>query len=161
MHTEFIKWYLIIILLSVILYITAESKNKTIKEERIVNAFYSLIFAIVIGMCAFISVIAIKSSYSAVFVVLQILMLLTGLTHVYLMPQKLKWSSNISLNYKVVYTLSFTFLGIAIMLFILKQMHIPNIYLIVLSSTIWIFVPLAYIESYKIGLSIPKALYKK
>jgi hypothetical protein len=161
MKTEFIKWYIIIFVCALILYTVFEKRVKDTKPHRTRNLIYCIAGGVTFGLLTLVAFFGLRNYSVYYFIVIQVLMLMTGIVHINIIRRILPWSESVSFWGGLLFSIVIACVGAIFMLVAFSSLNLTSHYFLMLSALLWFFIPLLFIQTIARYLDIPKIAYKK
>jgi len=161
MKTEFITVYILLLVISIVIYTIIETKVKDAKTSKKKNLLYCLGFGLSFGIITLIYFLGLKNLSLYYFILIQILVLAIGIVHARLLFKILPWTSPKSFGWELLYSSMIACIGAIFMLFTLSTLRLSEHEYLMMSSISWFFVPILFIMAINQYSSSPKADLKK
>ncbi len=161
MLSDYLKYLIILLVISILLYTLVENKVKESKGARKINLIYSVGMALSLGLVPFTWYLGLQNNTFVFLAVEQLLVLIIGIAHIQLMYKLLPWTSPVSFLWELVYSFKVVCLGMLFQILSLVVIGLGELLPVVLSSFIWFFVPFLFFQVYTIYKSIPAKKFKE
>jgi hypothetical protein len=161
MQTELIKWYLILLVITIILYSLVERKVKGAKTYRKRNLLYCILGGMCFGVATLSGLTGLVNFSLYYFIVIQVLLLVVGIFHSHFLFRILPWSSRESFWWELLISIMVACIGAIFMLFIFASLKLTGLYFVMISAIAWFFVPFFFVQAVNRYMAIPKMTMKK
>jgi len=147
----------VVVLLSLIL-----SRVKEAKKYKKATIIYMIITALCFGIAGLTGFFAIIQNLSAYFILLQVIILLFGILHSYLLYRLLPWTSKYRFTWEFLFTLATALLGAFFFLLVYNFiLHYHALQYVLLAAITWFFVPFFFMHALNRYLLIPGRIFRK
>lgn len=147
----------VIFLLSLIL-----SRVKEAKKYKKTTIIYLILTALCFGIAGFIGFLGAIKNLVAFFIVLQVLFLIIGILHSFLLYKLVPWSSKNKFIWEFLFSFSIALLGAIIFLLVYNFiLHFHALQYVLLAAITWFFVPFFFVQSFYRFLAIPGRIFRK
>ncbi len=161
MKTEFIKWYIIIFVCALILYSVFENKVKDAKSSRKKNLIYCIAGGFIFGLVTLVAFFGLRNYSLYYFILIQALLLITGILHLKFFSNILPWSDRVSFWGELLFSIVIAWFGAFFMFVAFTSLDLTSHYFLMLSAMLWFFIPLLFVRTVAGYMAIPKLNYKK
>ena len=161
MQTDLIKWYIILFVVALILYSIVEKKVKDARPYRKKNLLYGVIGGLCFGVVTLFGLTGLNNFTVYYFILIQVLLLIIGIIHTYLVYKILPWSSNSSFWWEFLFKIMIACIGTIFMLFAFTTLKLTDHTYIMLSAITWFFIPFFFVKAVNLYIKIPKMNMKK
>ncbi|MCK4748769.1 MAG: hypothetical protein KAT15_17065, partial [Bacteroidales bacterium] len=155
MPTELIKWYIILFVVSLVIYSVIEKKVKEAKTYRKRNLLYAVLGGLCFGIITLTAYLGLREASLYYFILIQVLLLITGILHSQLIYRILPWTSPGSFWWVFLFSLMIACIGTILMLLSFTTLKLTDHYFLMLSAIVWFFIPYYFNQAVSQYLLIP------
>jgi hypothetical protein len=160
MKMEVLGFIISLLVIGLILLAVIGSRVKTYKKYRKANLLYALAAAgcfFIIGLTGFFGLAKVPLYF---FIVIQALILIMGILHIYLLFKLLPWAASGKFVGEFLFSLAITIFGAAFLLLAFTLLKLHDHRFVFLSALVWFMVPLFFRLAFHRLYSIPPKILK-
>jgi hypothetical protein len=138
------------------------TRVKEASKYKKATIIYMIITAFCIGLTGLTGALGILVDLTEFFIVTQVLILILGTLHVYLLYKLVPWSSKNKFSWEFLFSVAVASLGSIFFLLVYNFiLELHALQLVMLAALAWFFVPFFFVQAFNRYLVIPVRIFKK
>lgn len=160
MKPEVLQVIISLLIVTILAYGALLGKSEEVRQRKMANLLYILLAGLCIGIMGFTQFLGLAEKPFAFFIVLQILMLILGIVHIWAAGKFLRWPSRESFLNEFLLTLTTAAIGGVFMLLAFTAVGMENFSTLLAISIVWFLVPFLFSKSVDWYSMIPDRVFK-
>jgi len=153
---------IILLIIVIVLLSLTLSKVKEAKKFKKATVLYLIIAALCLGITGFTGFLGLLDNLNAFFIVIQVLILITGVLHAVFLYTLVPWTVKNKFLWEFVLSIAIISLGAIFFLLVynfILQVHVLQY--VMLTALTWFLVPFFFVQAYHRYLLIPARIFRK
>jgi hypothetical protein len=152
---------ILLIIVDALLSLTL-SRVKEAKKYKKATIIYMIITALCFGIAGLTGLLGIIENLNSFFIITQVLILILGILHGYLLYRLVPWTSKNKFTWEFLFSIAAASLGAVFFLLVYKFiLQVHALQYVMLAAITWFFVPFFFIQAFTRYRMIPARIFRK